>query len=68
MEALRENYLEAEVDELDGVTLDLGSWWCNVRASNTEPLLRLNLEGPDTTTVEAKVEEVAAYLGKRVDH
>ena len=48
------------------MTLDLGTWWCNVRPSNTEPLLRLNLEGPDRATVEEKVEEVSEYLGKRV--
>jgi phosphomannomutase len=42
---LKRAYPEAEVDDLDGITLDVGEWWCNVRASNTEPLLRLNLEG-----------------------
>ena len=48
------------------MTLDLGKWWCNVRMSNTEPLLRLNLEGPDRKTVDARVEEIAEYLGQRV--
>jgi len=68
LEALLEAFPDAAVDELDGVTLDLGAWWCNVRASNTEPLLRLNLEGPDEATVQAKLAEVSQYLGKRVDH
>ena len=34
-------------DRLDGLTVDLGDWWFNLRPSNTEPLLRLNLEAPD---------------------
>ncbi len=63
---LRNVYTGACVDEFDGVTLDLGQWWCNVRPSNTEPLLRLNLEGPDTECVDAKVAEVSQYLGRRV--
>ena len=58
----------AEIEELDGVTLDLGDWWFNVRSSNTEPLLRLNLEAPDRPTVNAYVEQVAQYLGRRVAH
>jgi phosphomannomutase len=66
LEELRESYPSAKVDELDGLTLDLGPWWCNVRASNTEPLLRLNLEAVDRRTVDARVAEVAQYLGKRV--
>ena len=34
-------------DRLDGLTVDLGDWWFNLRPSNTEPLLRLNLEAAD---------------------
>jgi len=61
-------YPQAEIDELDGVTLDCGEWWCNVRMSNTEPLLRLNLEGASSDLVHAKVAEVARHLGDRVAH
>ncbi len=68
MDDLRRAYPKAKTDTLDGITVDMGSWWCNVRASNTEPLLRLNLEGPDRKTVDALVKEVAQYLGKRVAH
>jgi phosphomannomutase len=71
METLVEAFSDATLEELDGITLDSGDWWCNVRASNTEPLLRLNLEGPNAATVDAKVAEVAehlAHLGKMVDH
>ncbi|MCZ6444820.1 MAG: phosphomannomutase/phosphoglucomutase [Phycisphaerales bacterium] len=68
LEELQLAYPSARIDLLDGVTLDSGKWWCNVRPSNTEPLLRLNLEGPDRETVDARVEEVSQYLGKRVAH
>ena len=37
----------AEIDDLDGITVELGDWWFNLRPSNTEPLLRLNLEARD---------------------
>src|SRR5205823_5229215 len=40
-------YADAHQDRLDGLTVDLGDWWFNLRPSNTEPLLRLNLEAPD---------------------
>ena len=44
MHALRERYADAEITELDGVSIDYPDWHCNVRPSNTEPLLRLCLE------------------------
>ena len=40
-------YAECEQDRLDGLTVDCGPWWFNLRPSNTEPLLRLNLEATD---------------------
>ena len=42
---------KGKVDYLDGITVDLGDWWFNVRKSNTEPLLRLNLETPSPETL-----------------
>ncbi|MBE7323458.1 phosphomannomutase/phosphoglucomutase [Nocardioides sp. Y6] len=51
---LKEQYGErdgVEVDELDGLTVTHADWWFNVRASNTEPLLRLNCEGRDEATM-----------------
>jgi len=59
------------MDELDGVTIDCfdaEGWWCNVRKSNTEPLLRLNLEARDERTLREMVDAIAPLLGKRVDH
>ena len=37
-------FKDDKIDKLDGLTIDCGDWWFNVRPSNTEPLLRLNVE------------------------
>lgn len=55
-------YQDAELDELDGLTVDLGDWWFNLRASNTEPLLRLNLEAATANEVDRRVEEVQGHM------
>src|SRR5919107_3164725 len=52
----------AKIDHLDGLTVDCGDWWFNLRASNTEPLLRLNLEAPDEPSCEAHTAEVLALV------
>ncbi len=53
---------DGEKDRLDGLTIDLGDRWLNVRPSNTEPVLRLNVEAPDTDGVEALVTRVRSLL------
>ena len=50
------------VDLLDGLTADYGSWWFNLRPSNTEPLLRLNVEAKDDESLRQHVDEVLALL------
>ncbi len=51
------------IDHLDGVTVDLGDGsWFNLRSSNTEPLLRLNVEGRTTEDVDAVVQQVSARI------
>ncbi|WP_101783844.1 phosphomannomutase/phosphoglucomutase [Nonomuraea indica] len=50
------------VDELDGLTVSAADWWFNLRASNTEPLLRLNAEAADETTMRAVTDEVLAIV------
>ena len=42
---------DVEIDSLDGLTITAPAWWFNVRPSNTEPLLRLNVEADDETTM-----------------
>nr|WP_206323003.1 phosphomannomutase/phosphoglucomutase [Streptomyces sp. HNM0575] len=51
-----------EIDELDGLTVTAGDWWFNLRASNTEPLLRLNVEARDRATADAVRDEVLAIV------
>ncbi|SDL19837.1 phosphomannomutase/phosphoglucomutase [Streptomyces indicus] len=50
------------LDELDGLTVSAEDWWFNLRASNTEPLLRLNVEARDTATMERVRDEVLALV------
>lgn len=52
----------AEQSRMDGLTVDLGTWWFNLRPSNTEPLLRLNLEAARAPECEAHVDEVVALI------
>lgn len=64
LHALKEQYSKGaeSVDLLDGLTFDYGDWWFNVRASNTEPLLRLNVEAKTKTLMEQKRDEVLALI------
>src|SRR4051812_26438780 len=52
----------AAVDHLDGLTVTTDDWWFNVRPSNTEPLLRLNVEGSDDTTMTRVRDDVLALI------
>lgn len=63
---LAEKYKSNSVDYLDGITVELGDWWFNVRKSNTEPLLRLNLEAKNPQMLEEKLEELKKILGEPV--
>lgn len=65
---LKEAFPKAKIEELDGVSVDAGDWWCNVRLSNTEPLLRLNMEAKNQSVLDAALEDVAEFLGDRVKH
>ena len=49
-------------DDLDGLTVDCGPWWFNLRPSNTEPLLRLNLEAPNRDECDQRVAELLALI------
>ncbi|RFU87933.1 phosphomannomutase/phosphoglucomutase [Streptomyces triticagri] len=63
--AVREAYEGRDgltLDELDGLTVTADDWWFNLRASNTEPLLRLNVEARDTATMERVRDDVLALV------
>ena len=59
---VREAYADRGPDELDGLTVDLGTAWFNVRASNTEPLLRLNVEADTAVEMERATAAVTTLL------
>jgi phosphomannomutase len=62
--AFAESHPEAEQDRLDGLTVDLGDWWFNLRPSNTEPLLRLNLEARTRDECDAHTSEILHLITK----
>ncbi len=62
MDKVAEAYKDADQDRTDGLTVDLGEWWFNLRPSNTEPKLRLNLEAATQEEVDGHVEEVLALV------
>jgi phosphomannomutase len=59
---LKEKYKEGTLDELDGIRIDFLDWWFNVRPSNTEPVLRLNLEANTKELMEQKRDELLAII------
>ena len=61
LKRVEDHYAERDVpetDHLDGLTVDYGDWWFNLRPSNTEPLLRLNVEASDRETMEKVRDEL----------
>lgn len=66
MKELEAHYKElgAKTDWLDGITIEFPDWWCNIRPSNTEPLLRLNLEADSKELCEEKTKEVLELIRK----
>ncbi len=55
-------FADRPCDELDGLTVDMGSWWFNLRPSNTEPLLRLNLEAATRAECDQHVAEILELI------
>jgi phosphomannomutase len=64
IERVATSFEGASQDRLDGLTVDLGDWWFNLRPSNTEPLLRLNLEAATPEECEAHVAEIRDLISK----
>lgn len=62
LEEIKEHYKDMEIDELDGVTVESDNFWFNVRPSNTEPLLRLNLEADNEEVMHEKTSEVLEII------
>jgi phosphomannomutase len=62
LQAIKARYKDGKILELDGVSVEYADWWFNVRASNTEPLTRLNLEARSRPLMETKRDEVLALM------
>jgi len=59
---IKEKYADGKINELDGVRIDFPDWWFNVRASNTEPKMRLNLEAKTKELMEEKRDELLGMI------
>ena len=65
MKIIEEHYKKQNPEKilkLDGITIEFRDWWLNVRPSNTEPLLRLNLEADSEKLMEKKKKEIAGII------
>lgn len=66
MNEFTKRYSDGQIDNLDGVTVGYKDWWFNCRPSNTEPLLRLNIEAKTEELLEEKLAEMTQQLGAPV--
>jgi phosphomannomutase len=62
IDRISDEFGKCEQDRLDGLTVDCGDWWFNLRPSNTEPLLRLNLEATTLDECERRVADVLSVV------
>jgi phosphomannomutase len=62
LQAIEARYGDAELSRMDGISADYPDWHFNVRASNTEPLLRLNLEAATPEMMERRRDEVLSII------
>lgn len=62
LDKIAQNYSNTDVNLLDGVTVTNSDWWFNIRGSNTEPLVRLNLEAKSQEIMEQKRDEVLKII------
>jgi phosphomannomutase len=64
LEELAKLYADGEQDRFDGLTVNYPDWWFNVRGSNTEPLLRLNVEAKTPEQLDEQLEKLRLVLSK----
>lgn len=65
MKELAKRYKDGKISWLDGIRVDFKDWWFNVRPSNTEPLLRLNLEAKSKKLMEEKRDKVISIIRQK---
>ncbi len=68
MDSIKNKYSDGTLNEMDGVAISYPDWRFSVRSSNTEPLLRLNVESFDSRTMEEKRDEIKAEIEKLAKH
>jgi len=59
---IKEKYNDAQISEIDGVSIEYRDWRANIRPSNTEPLFRLNIEGKSQKIVDLKRKELVDFI------
>lgn len=64
IQAIKDEFLDGEISEIDGVAITYPSWRLSLRSSNTEPLLRLNIEAENSEVLREKVEQVKNLINK----
>ncbi len=64
LETLKKEFTKNIVSELDGYSFDFGDWWFNIRKSNTEPLVRINLEGINKEIVDSSMKKIINLITK----
>lgn len=62
IDTIRRKFSDGKLLELDGITVEYADWWFNVRCSNTEPLVRLNLEAKSKTVMESRRDELLKLI------
>jgi phosphomannomutase len=58
-DAARRTFADAEIDELDGLTVEYPTWWFNLRSSNTQPLVRLNVEADGADELVERISQIS---------
>lgn len=62
LDALKDKYSDSRLSFLDGISIDEGDWWANIRPSNTEPYLRINLESKSQELTEGVLAELINFI------
>ncbi len=62
IEEVAESFSDAEIDRMDGLTVQYSDWWFNLRPSNTEPLLRLNVEADNKNILDTNVDKLLKII------
>jgi len=60
---VEKHFKDGDISYLDGLSVDYPQWWFNLRPSNTEPLLRLNVEADNEPLLRKKVQALSRLLG-----